>query len=165
MSQFARECGLAGLAFARKTTLGFLEEIPEDKLLLRPVPGGNHAMWIAGHLAWTEDGVVTMLRSTASTLSKGWKELFAMQTTPLDDRKAYPSLSEVKDQLAAQRERLVALFRSLSDEQLQAPLPADMAGFAPNFCALMSSLAWHEGMHGGQLTVIRKALGFPPKFA
>ena len=34
--------------------------------------------------------------------------------------------------------------------------------FAANLGMLMTSIAWHEGLHAGQLTVVRKSLGLAP---
>ena len=53
----------------------------------------------------------------------------------------------------------------MSDDQLASPLPEDFKTFAPSLAALPSSIAWHEGMHSGQLTMIRKSLGIGRKFA
>ena len=44
------------------------------------------------------------------------------------------------------------------------PLPDDIKGFAANHATLMTTLAWHEGLHAGQLTIVRKSLGIAPKF-
>ena len=52
----------------------------------------------------------------------------------------------------------------MSDAQLRSPLPEGFTGFATSFAALMSSLAWHEGLHTGQLTVVRKSLGLEPLY-
>jgi hypothetical protein len=43
-------------------------------------------------------------------------------------------------------------------------LPKDYEMFAANYCGLASSLAWHEGMHAGQLTMLRRDIGLGPKF-
>ncbi len=55
MSNPALENGLTALGFARQVTLGLLEDIPEDKLLHQLTPGGNHTVWVIGHLTVTDD--------------------------------------------------------------------------------------------------------------
>ena len=49
-------------------------------------------------------------------------------------------------------------------EQLISPVPEEWNSFGANYGILMGTLAWHEGLHAGQLTVIRKSLGIVPKF-
>ncbi|MCZ6816774.1 MAG: DinB family protein, partial [Planctomycetota bacterium] len=59
---------------------------------------------------------------------------------------------------------LVAWFLSMSGERLAAALPEDWQVFAKSYGVLINTIAWHEGMHAGQLTVIRRELGLGPKF-
>ena len=51
---------------------------------------------------------------------------------------------------------------SLTDEQLAGPPPEGFQKFAPTLGNILMRLLWHEGMHYGQLTVIRKSLGLAP---
>ena len=52
----------------------------------------------------------------------------------------------------------------MSGERLAAALPEDWQVFAKSYGVLINTIAWHEGMHAGQLTVIRRELGLGPKF-
>ena len=66
-----------------------------DAPLLRPGPwGGNHAMWIAGHLTVVEGRLQKMLRGTPNPV-EGWKPLFDWGSEPVDDPAAYPPYDEV----------------------------------------------------------------------
>ena len=67
-------------------------------------------------------------------------------------------------QFEARRHELLAWFREMPTGQLISPVPEDWKSFGATPGILMSTLAWHEGLHAGQLTVIRKSLGFVPKF-
>src|SRR4051812_12416910 len=72
----------------------YLEEI-SDAPLLRPGPwGGNHAMWIAGHLTVVEGRLQQMLHGTANPVAR-WKPLFDWGSEPVDDAAAYPPFEEV----------------------------------------------------------------------
>jgi len=157
--------GLATLGFARRSTLGFLEDIPEDKLCYQPFPGTNHALWIIGHLACTDNFLLTAIGGRQTDLPATWNELFGMGSTPQPDPDAYPPPAEVRQQLDARRDELIEWFKSMDGDQLVAPLPEDYQTFARDHAALMTSIAWHEGLHAGQLTVVRKTLGLKPKFA
>lgn len=158
------EAGRDTLAFARRLTLGLLDGFEGDAWFHRPFAGANHALWTLGHIAWADDEFLEKLKGRSPQLPPKWYELFAMGSTVEDEAGAYPDPKELFDALAVQREDLLAWFASMNDEQLAAPLPDDWKSFAPNFGAVMSSIAWHEGFHAGQLSVIRKSLGMPRKF-
>jgi len=157
-------CGLKALDFARRITLCLINDIPPDKLWYQPVSAGNHVLWIAGHLATADDFYLRGLGNRETGFPPEWRGLFGMGSTPQADASSYPALSDVKEQLSRMRVGLVEFFSGLSDEQLAQPLPGDFATFAPDFGTLASTIAWHEGLHAGQLTVIRKALGLKPSF-
>lgn len=157
------ENGLFRLDFARRVTLALLADVPFDRWCLQPIPGANHAMWIAGHLAAIDDFFLVQVGGRTSALPAGWNELFATGSKPIADLDIYPAPGVVLQELADRRADLQSWFRSLTETELQAPLPAGMR-FAANLAELMPSVAWHEAWHGGQLSLVRKALGLAPKF-
>jgi hypothetical protein len=56
-----------------------------DAPLLRPGPwGGNHAMWVAGHLTVVEGRLQKMLRGTPNPVER-WKPLFDWGSEPVDN--------------------------------------------------------------------------------
>ena len=62
----------------------YLEEM-RDTPLLSPGPwGGNHAMWIAGHLAVVEGRLQQMLHGGPNPVAR-WKPLFDWGSEPSDD--------------------------------------------------------------------------------
>ena len=164
MSNFARESGLAALAFARQMTVGFLDDIPKDKYVHQPMPGANHALWIAGHIAWTDDDFLSTFGVRDKKLPASWHKACGYQSKPTTKASDYPAMTEILDKLATLREELGNWFKSMSDEKMRSPLPEDWKTFAPNYAGLMNSMACHESLHAGQLTVVRKSLGLAPKF-
>ncbi|MBN2560383.1 MAG: DinB family protein [Phycisphaerae bacterium] len=164
MANETLENGLAALGFARRVTTSLLEDIPQDKLTHQPIPGANHAMWIMGHVAVTDAFFLDQLDGRTVGGLEEWKALFFRGSQPKPNVSDYPPVAEVKRLLDRSREQVIAWFRSLDDVQLKAPLPDDLKGFGPLHVNLMTSTAVHEGMHAGQLAVIRKSLGIGPKF-
>ena len=164
MSNLVLENGIAALNFARQTTLELLSDFPQDKLTHQPCASGNHAIWIAGHIAYADDLFASKVGNKPARCSDSWVKLFSMGSIPQADAGAYPSLSEVTNALADNREALLAWFGSMTAEELANPLPEDFKMFAATFGQFMTSIAWHEGLHAGQLTVVRKSLGLAPKF-
>jgi len=159
-----RTIGLSSLEFARQATLKLLEGLPEQGFTHQPVAGGNHVLWVLGHLAATDDFFLTRLANRESGLPQQWGALFGMGSTPTSDAAAYPSREEVLQRLAERREALVQWFRSLSDADLARTLPDDFSEFAPDYASLPTRIAWHEGLHAGQISTVRKSLGLKPAF-
>ena len=164
MSNIVLENGIAGLNIARNWMLELLSDIPQDKLTHQPCAAGNHAIWIAGHIAYADDLFASKIGNKTARCSDSWVKLFGMGSIPQADAGAYPSLREVTNALADNREGLLASFSSMSAEELAKPLPDDFKTFAATLGQLMISIACHESLHAGQLTVVRKSLGLAPKF-
>lgn len=155
------ENGKAALDLARRQTLKLVDDIPADKLCHQPVAGTNHALWVLGHLAYSDDGFTTALGERESVIDESWKELFGMGSKPGPDPAKYPSLDDIKAALPRARTALIDWIESLDEEQLLKPLPEGWDVFAPNYAAVLPSLAWHEGFHAGQLSAVRRSLGLP----
>jgi uncharacterized damage-inducible protein DinB len=164
MSNPILDAGLGALAFSRQSLLTLAEDIPHDKLTYQPFPGANHALWILGHLANSDDFFLAELAKKPSPKFEQTKPVFSSGSKPTPKLSDYPPIEEVKSYLSSAREGLISWFKSMPPSQLAAPLPDDWKPFAPTYGALMFAIAWHEGMHTGQLTAIRKSLGLAPKF-
>jgi uncharacterized damage-inducible protein DinB len=158
------ETGLAALAFSRKATLGLFEDIPDSKICHQPFAGANHPLWTLGHLACTDEFFLKELAGRPYNNPDEWPKLFFMGSKPTPSARDYPPVSEVKAALDQNREVLVGWFKSMSDTDLLKPIEGDLATFAANRAVLMSTIAWHEGLHAGQMSAIRKSLGLAPKF-
>jgi uncharacterized damage-inducible protein DinB len=62
------------------------------------------------------------------------------------------------------REASIAAVEKITDADLDRPTTNMMAKFAPTLGALLILVANHTLMHGGQFTVIRRALNKPVVF-
>ena len=113
------------------------------------------------HLAYADDMFLTALGDRDAICPESWKELFGMGSEPTDDPSRYPPVAEIRDKLAETRRQLREWFSGMTEEHFKEPMPEDWQGFAPNRGVLMSTIASHEGMHVGQMTVVRKSLGMP----
>lgn len=153
------ETGLSTLAFSRGVTMKLLEAIPSESRLLCPLEGAHNALWIAGHVAMTDDYFLKAVGGQESVIDESWEKLFGMGTVACDDAGLYPSWDEIIACMKERREALESWFSSLDAEALSAPLPDELQFFAASVGALMGTIAWHEGFHAGQTTAIRKKLG------
>jgi len=163
MSNLALESGLAALELARRSTLAFLEDLSGDKLFHQTAPGTNHAVWIMGHLGVTDDFFLSSVGGQEPKCPQEWNKMFGMGSQPTTNPKDYPPPSKIRDNLNDRRRELIAWFKSMDADKLASPLPKEWHEFAPTHAALICSVAWHEGLHAGQLTLIRRSLGLSPK--
>ena len=155
---------IQAIKFARGATKKILEGIPADKLGVIPAGCSKNAIWIAGHLATTDDWFMTQFGGRKSAVPEAWQKLFSMNSTATADAKAYPQMAEVMKALDAGHAGVLKWLESLTAEQLEAPMPKEWQAFAPNMSDVPTFAAWHEGYHAGQLSMVRKGLGLAPAF-
>lgn len=155
------DTGLAALAFSRRTTERLLDGFDASNAMTRCGPEGSHVLYIAGHIAATDEAFLTMVGGQAAALEPRYNTVFGMNVEPTDDASSYPAFDEVRAAMSSRRDALVAWFSSMDDEALLQELPEPMIGFARTYAILMSTLAFHEGFHAGQISAARRVLGLP----
>jgi hypothetical protein len=132
-----------------------------DAPLLRPGPwGGNHAMWIAGHLTVVEGRLQQMLHGIPNPVHH-WKPLFDWGSEPTDDPADYPPFDEVVQKFKELRAQTHAFLDERGDEGLDQPTKCQPPGFKgmETAGAAIQVIACHATGHLGGLTVVRAAAG------
>lgn len=134
-----------------------------DAPLLRPGPwGGNHAMWIAGHLAVVEGRLHQMIHGTANPLHH-WKPLFDWGSEPVDDPAAYPPYEDVLGKFKELRAQTHAFLDEVGEKGLDQPTKSQPPGFGGAGFGTVGGailiIAGHACGHLGQLNVVRAASG------
>jgi len=151
-----------GLQHAQWFTDKVLSDItPGPDWLRRPVPEANHAMWIVGHLAVATNAFIGFVDPSKKDLPEEYGRLFGKGSQPTDSLDDYPAPEEV---LAKQQERnktFADLLQQCSPEDLEREVP-EGPGFMFDVAAVFHMGAWHEALHGGQLTIIHRMLGNNP---
>lgn len=154
---------IAGLKFSREFTRQVLDEFQtEEDWLSRPHDRANHAMWFAGHMGLVDNSTIGMLAPSQLVRRTGFKELFGMGSTPSDDPADYPSPAEIREWMDDRRAVLLEHAERLTDEDLSRPTPQGAPPFLKDLGQVLQFMAWHEGMHSGQITVPHRALGHAP---
>ena len=138
-------------------------EAPDD-WCRQVVPGTNHALWFAGHMATTDNYFISRVAPGREKQLVGWDKLFEMGSKPTNDPDDYPPVAEVLDTMRERRGVLVELLRGRSDAELAGPPAAGASDFLPDLASIYEMTTWHETLHLGQVTVVRRSLGFPPAF-
>lgn len=132
-----------------------------DAPLLRPGPrGGNHAMWIAGHLTVVEGRLHQMLHGTPNPVHH-WKPLFDWGSEPSDDPADYPPFAEVMQKFKELRQQTHAFLDEVGEEGLDRPTKCQPPGFSgfETVGKTVIIIAGHACGHLGGLNVVRAAAG------
>ena len=138
-------------------------ESMSDAPLLRPGSwGGNHAMWIAGHLTVVEGRLHQMLHGTPNPVAK-WKPLFDWGSEPVDDPAAYPPFDDVLRTFKELRQQTHAFLEKSGEAGLDRPTKVQPPGFGgagfETIGGAIMIIAGHAIGHLGGLTVVRAAAG------
>jgi DinB family protein len=125
-----------------------------DEPLTQPTPrGGNHPLWVIGHLALTEGALFQMVTGERNPVEQ-WNDLFAGGTEPTADATRYPAFDDV----LAKYRQLQAANRKQLDGMDDAALDRPQRNFGTIGKAYMS-IAMHRMLHLGQVADARRVAG------
>ena len=138
-----------------------LAATPREDWLHQPFPGANHVAWTLGHLAWTDDLVLGMVTGAGTGLPGGdaWAARFSWRTTPPSTAAELPPADELVATLEDRRAAFRRWFSSRPPAELDAATPSELVGWCPVIGALPAAMAAHEGMHVGQIGLLRRCSG------
>ena len=91
-----------------------------------------------------------------------YDEKFGIGSKPAAKMKDSPPVEGVLAYMHERREALLNILEELKEEDFSKPTPEDTPPFMPDFGSVFLMIAWHEGLHAGQLSVAHRALGRPP---
>lgn len=125
-------------------------------------PGVNHALWFAGHMATSDNFFISLLDASQVKDLGESQRLFGVGSHPVNDPAVYPPPEDVVEQMRERRRTLLSLLEGLSEEDLARKTPAGSPDFLSDFGLVFGAAAWHEGVHTGQLSIARRAIGCAP---
>jgi DinB superfamily len=133
-----------------------IAEVPAERWFLRPGDNSNHLMWVAGHLVWSRGLVLRWLGVEWMSPRQSLFERGAKLTTP--DR--YPAVEEILAAWDDVSVKLLASLRAAGGDFLGRPAPKGPPSLDGKISGLVAFLAFHETYHVGQLSYLRKWLGY-----
>ena len=148
-------------------TLNYLRrlvgDVPDGELVRQPNGVVNHPAWVIGHLTFSCQALGGEL-GLAAWLPAAWEGRFGTGSVPTSDPSAYPPKSELLAALADGQARVSQRLSELGDAGLAAPLPDECyrAVFPTVGHAVVHILTGHAAVHVGQVSVWRRAAGYPP---
>lgn len=149
----------------REVTEGMLQAFETPEQWTHQVhPNTNHALWCAGHMANTDNHFVSMLAPDRAKDLGNYQTMFGMNSTPVNDPDKYPPAAEVLDTMRERRQTLLSILDRMSDEDLSKPTPDGAPDMFTDLASVFELAIFHEGMHTGQVSVVRRSLGHNPLF-
>jgi uncharacterized damage-inducible protein DinB len=139
----------------------FVDDLKPTEFEAQPIPCVNSINWMLGHLALTDRRIIGLLGGDLPPLPDDFAARFQTTKQPAGEQKGLGDPKELLATFDAHRRALIAAVKAAPSERLAAALPTphplfNTVGEAAAFMAV------HLGLHAGQVTVIRRALGYPP---
>lgn len=158
-----RSCLARQLTQARQYTERLLADFktPEE-WVNQAHPRANHALWLAGHMGVSDNFFISTIVPERSVARPDFQEKFGPGSQPTNRPEDYPPASEALAYMRDRRAVLLELFEHMTDEDLERPMPKGTPDFLPTYGSIFQMVVWHEGLHSGQISVTRRAMGMPP---
>ena len=132
-----------------------LLEVPPDHWFRAPGDDSNHLMWVAGHLVVHRGAILNYL---GGEWKAPWSDLFK-RGAQRSDNDQYPPIDEIK---SAWQDVSRELFARLANPpgELSNPAPKGPPSFDGKLSGSVAFFAFHETYHVGQVSYLKKWLGF-----
>jgi hypothetical protein len=142
-----------------------LDDMKTAPLAFPTSKGGNHPMYIAGHLCYAEGQIVSKRCRGIENPFESWKGIFGGGVEPSNDPSVYPDYETVVAKFKEIRQDTINWLDTVSEEELDKPNPECPPQYAALFGTVRNCLlttAMHTMTHFGQVTDARRADGRKP---
>ena len=137
----------------------FTGDLTNEEFFKMPLDGANHAAWIVGHVACSEDSIVAAITSGAKRIPEVTSELFKGGSVCVPDASKYPSRRELEELLKDSRAHTVEALKTYDAGKWDDPSPEGWSKeIFPTMGVLWGLIGTHVFWHIGQLTVCRAAM-------
>ncbi|MFE7061687.1 DinB family protein [Sutcliffiella sp. NPDC057660] len=144
--------------FVRNRTVKMLESTTEE--LADQMPSGfrNSIRWNAGHIFLSQDTLMYSFAGGDHQVPEHFFPLFQMNTSPHEWKGEPPSLTELKERLSAQNDRIRRDFSGRLEENIIMPFQIGEYRLE-NLAEVLAFANWHEGLHQGVMNSLKRACG------
>ncbi|HTQ38084.1 MAG TPA: DinB family protein [Pirellulales bacterium] len=154
-----------GLEGSAQGALLLIDDMKDAPLTFPTPRGGNHPLWVLGHMAHTEGEVIQhMMLGNANPVAH-WGELFGMKSEPTADASRYPAFDEIREKFLELRGQTMKLLDSMSDADLDQPpkaCPPQVKDFLNTYAQCFLVVIYNTMTHRGQVADARRAAGRKP---
>jgi uncharacterized damage-inducible protein DinB len=155
----------AAIAYALRASHGrfrkFVDDLKPTEFAFQPIPGANSIAWMLGHLTTVDRRILGFFGVEGPPLPDGFADRFKTTGKPADGQTGLGDPAELLALFDAHRMKLIEAVERADQATLDKPLekPHPLFGTVGEAAAFM---AVHLGLHAGQVTMIRRSLGYPP---
>jgi hypothetical protein len=121
-----------------------------------PGDDSNHMMWLLGHVVVHRGQVLKVL---GVDWKRSWASLFAPGSQRVDEAE-YPTVDEMRAAWDEISQQLKAALRETSPDVLTKPAPNGPPSFDKQLSGTVAFYAFHDTYHTGQVSFLRKWLGY-----
>jgi uncharacterized damage-inducible protein DinB len=142
-----------------------LADVTHEESLVRPSPAGNCLNWVLGHLVCIYNNVLPLLGESPVPEQAALKR-YDRGSAPITNPADAMNIADLIRAWDESVKRVDAGLAKLTSEQLEQPVPNSPTN-NPNETvrSLLSSIAFHQAYHAGQLGVLRRIAGKPGAIA
>jgi DinB superfamily len=157
---------IAGMESSKTWLETFIGDFTDAELLVRPVPGANHAAWQIGNVICGDPFLVQTELPDAvfPELPAGFSELHSKAGASKDSDAGFLTKAAYLKLLTEVRTAAIAATRKLSDSDLDRPSSDGIKWAGNTLGDVLMFVPTHTLMHAGQFSVIRRKLGKPVLF-
>lgn len=153
---------VTALTMAKRLVHRYADDLKPEEFDHQPCEGANCAAWIIGHLALTDRRQLGWLGATdLPALPTGFEERFQATRAKAGTQSGFGDPKELLALFDTHRDKLITVLPTMPVTKFAEPTPVVRPMFTTigEACLFM---AIHVSMHAGQLTIIRRSLGYPP---
>ncbi|MBI4716499.1 MAG: DinB family protein [Planctomycetes bacterium] len=126
-------------------------------------PNTNHAGWLLGHIACSEDWGMSLLCGSGMRCPKEMHDIFRGGTKCVPDASRYPARTKIDEMFRDTRAAMLELLRGYDEGRWENPSPESAPRqLLPTMGAIWGLMGSHQFWHIGQLATCRSVLGKKP---
>ena len=149
------------VTFTHGVTKMYLDDVTDDEMLVRAVPGSNHLAWQLGHLVTSERSLLEAIGADVPDLPEGFAEKHGRENIDSDDPSDFLTKAEYFKLMQQMHDAADTAIDKTDEADLDVPTPEQLRGFFPTVGSVLLMAGTHEMMHAGQIAAIRRTLGKP----
>ncbi|MYL54379.1 DinB family protein [Pontibacillus yanchengensis] len=147
------------MEFVRTRTLKALEATTEDQADVIPEGFNNSIRWNFGHILVNHENLLAGFLQKEKEIPSHYIDLFNARTSPIDWQTDPPSLDELRMHLSQQVEAMRTHYQGRLEEERETPFTLGSIMEFSTLGELFTFSNWHEGLHQGAITSLKRAQG------
>ena len=133
-----------------------IEDVKAEDWFRQPGDDSNHLMWLLGHVVVHRGYVLKMV---GADWNASWASLFSRGAERVDAAQ-YPSIEEMRNAWNQVSDQLKTTINESTAEVLEKPAPEGPPSFDKKVSGSVAFFAFHDTYHTGQISFLRKWLGY-----